>query len=55
MQAYANKVEHVSFPLCFESALKMKTSSGFRPRGMGTTLISICWSEWVGQDLHQNA
>jgi hypothetical protein len=55
MQAYANKLEHVSFPLCFESALWMKTNSGFRPRGMATTLISICWFEWVKQDLHRYA
>jgi hypothetical protein len=33
----------------------MKTNSGFRAKGMGTTLISICWFEWVEQDLHQNA
>jgi hypothetical protein len=30
----------------------MKTNSGFKPKGMATTLISICWFEWVKQDLH---
>jgi hypothetical protein len=52
IQAKANKVEHIYFPVCFESALMMKTNSGFKPKGMATTLISICWFEWVKQDLY---